>query len=323
MANTAKIRKEIAIGFARGFPGRNLFGTPYFVDATNGNDSKTGREFDDAVKTIAKAISLGKAGDTIILSPEDHSVDVSVAALVPKANMQFFGAIPSYGGMPSSIISVDADDGNDLVTINVDGVQFKDIMFQHFLNASTAIRLFDIGQTAAVNGLAFIDCRFDMNSADVTGGTALNIDDATNKVTGMVIRNCAFVGGDATTATNLYIDIGVAGVQECLIEHSIFCCESTDDNYAAISFADPGGTGKNYGTVIRYNSFIGPIDGAVTLVPILTPAGDSGEYPMQWHSNFFSYCLLACIPIDQMDQALVRNYIGDLTAGGTIVDAGT
>ena len=323
MANTAKIKLEIRREFAKHIFGTNPFGTTWFVDATNGSDDNTGRREDDAFATIAKFISSAAAGDKVVLSPEDHSVDVSVAALIPKARMQFIGAIPAYGGMPSTIISVDADDGDDMITIDVDGVYFKDIMFQHFLNAGTAVRLFDIAQTTAVNGLVFIDCWFDMNSADVTGGTALNLDDATNIVTGLVLRNCHFVGGDATSAVNLYIDIGVAGLKQSLIEHCVFCCEGTDDDYAAISFADPAGTGKNYGTVIRYNSFIGPVDGAVTLVPILTPAGSTSEYPMQWHSNFFSYCTVNPIPVDQMDQALVRNYVGDLGVGGTIVDSGT
>ena len=299
------------------------FGKKWFVRVSSGSDSFPGTSAGHGKATIASAITAAAAGDVIMLGPGDHSVDVSSAALIPLADMTFVGSRPSYGGMPSTIISVDADDGNDMITIDVDGVTWKDIMFQHFLNAGTAIRLIDISATTAINGLAFVDCWFDMNSADVTGGTAINADHATTIVTGMVLRNCHFVGGDATTAVNLYIDIGVGGLAKSLIEHCVFLCESTDDDYAAISFADPAGTGKNYGTVIRYNSFIGPVDGAITLVPILTPAGSTGEYPMQWHSNFFSYCTVNPIPVDQMDEALVRNWVGDLGVGGVIVDAGT
>lgn len=324
MANTAKVVLEIRRSFSKHIFGTNPFGTTWFVDATNGSDDVTGRRDDDAFKTIAKFISSAAAGDTVVLSPENHSVDVSVAALIPKARMQFIGAIPSYGGMPSTIISVDADDGNDMITIDVDGVYFKDIMFQHFLNAGTAIRLFNIAATTAVNGLAFVDCWFDMNSADVAGGTALNIDDATNLTTGLVLKNCHFVNGDATTnADNQYMDIGVRGITHSLIEDCVFLCESTDDDYVAMRFADPSTTGRGYGTVIRRNHFIGPSDGAVTLVPIVATGGSSGEFAMQWSDNRFSYCTVNPLAVDLWDQSLVLNHVGDLTAGGTLVDAGT
>ncbi len=305
--------------------GINPFGSVYYVAASGGSDSATGGGLDpnEPMATIAATITAGAAGDTIVLGPGDHSVNVSSAALIPKADMRFVGAIAPHGGLPSTIISVDADDGNDMITVDVDGVVFENIMFQHFVNAGTAIRLVDVSATTAVSGLTFVDCWFDMNSADVSGGTALNIDHASNVVTGLVLKNCHFVGGDATSNVNLYIDIGVGGIKQSLIEHCVFCCESTDDDYAAISFADASGAAISYGTVIRYNSFIGPTDGAVTLVPILTPAGSSGEYPMQWHSNFFSYCTVNPLPVDQLDQGMVNNYVGDLTAGGTLVDSGS
>lgn len=325
MANTAKITREIRNEFAKHVLGINPFGTTWFVDQSSaGSDDLTGRRDDDAFKTIAKAISAGSAGDNIILSPGDHSVDVSAAALIPKARMQFVGAVPSYGGMPSTIISVDADDGDDMITIDVDGVLFRDIMFQHFLNAATAIRLFNIAATAAVKGLAFIDCWFDMNSADVAGGTALNLDDATNLTTGMVLRNCRFTGGDATTnADNQYIDIGVRGLVGCLLENCVFGCESTDDDYVAIRFADPSTTGRGYGLVINECFFIGPTDGAVSMTFIVATAGSSGEFPFLITNCRTSYSTALWASQNVFDQALVQNYTGDLTAGGTLLIPGT
>ena len=324
MANTAKIKLEIRREFAKHIFGTNPFGTTWFVDATNGNDDNTGRREDDAFATIAKFISSGADGDKVVLSPEDHSVDVSVAALIPKARMQFLGSIPAHGGMPSTIISVDADDGDDMITIDVDGVYFKDIMFQHFLNAGTAVRLFDIAQTTAVNGLVFIDCWFDMNSADVSGGTALNVDDATNLTTGMVLKNCRFTGGDATTnANNQYIDIGVRGLVQCLLERCVFGCEGTDDDYVAIRFADPSTTGRGYGLVINECFFIGPTDGAVTMTFIVVTGGDSGEFPFLITNCRASYSTALWATQDKLDEALIENYRGDLTAGGTKLIPGT
>lgn len=324
MANTRKIRQQIKDEFAAHIRASNPFGTTYFVDATNGDNNNTGRRSNNAFSTVAKFISAGSDGDSVILSPEDHSVDVSAAALAPKANMQFFSAIPSYGGLPSTTISVDADDGDDMILINVDGVQFNGIRFQHFLNAGTAIRLFDIAPTTAVNGLAFNDCWFDMNSADVAGGTALNVDDATNLTTGMVLRNCRFTGGDATSnADNQYLDIGVRGLVGCLLNNCVFGCESTDDDYVAIRFADPSTTGRGYGLVINECFFIGPVDGAVTMTFIVATAGSSGEFPFLITNCRTSYSTALWATQNVFDQALVQNYTGDLTVGGTLLIPGT
>ena len=307
--------------------GTNPFGNTWYVVASGGGGGfghAPGPTSGNAYATIALAIAAASAGDTIILGPGDHSVDVSTAALIPKADMHFIGAVPSYGGMPSTIISVDADDGNDMITIDVDGVVFENIMFQHFLNAGTAIRLINVAQTNPVQGLAFINCWFDMNSADVAGGTALNVDDASNVTEGLVLKNCRFTGGDATSnADNQYIDIGVRGLTAGLIEGCTFGCEGTDDDYVAIRFADPSTTGRGYALVINECFFIGPVDGAVTMTFIVLTGGSSGQFPFIITNCRSSYSTALWVTQDLLDQALVQNYTGDLTAGGTLLIPGT
>ena len=109
--------------------GINPFGTTYFVKASGGSDNNSGLEADQAFATIQQAIDTYAAGDTVILSPGTHEVDVSTAALVPLADTQFRAAIPPMGGKPSTIITHDADDADNLVEIEVDGVGFYGIEF--------------------------------------------------------------------------------------------------------------------------------------------------------------------------------------------------
>ena len=126
--------------------GINPLGSVYYVAASGGSDSATGNGLDpnEPLATIAAAISNGSVGDTIVLGPGTHSVDVSAAALAPKADQRFVAAIAPHGGKPSTIITHDADDGANLVAIDVDGVVFEGIEFLMVAGGSTALVLIDI-----------------------------------------------------------------------------------------------------------------------------------------------------------------------------------
>lgn len=301
----------------------NPFGNVYFVVTSGGSDGNTGLDTQRPFATIAKAISDGSAGDTIVLGPGTHSVDVSTAALVPLADMQFVAAIPPWGGKPTTIITHDADDGANLVTVDVDGVGFYGIEFLHVAGASTAVTTMSVSQTAAVTGITFQDCWFNQNSVDIASIHSIAADDATNATTGMVVRNCRFLGGDATTNAAIYIDIGVAGVPSALIENNIFQLESTDDDAIGINFADPVGANKNYGITIRNNDFIGATDGAPTAIGIVF-ASTMTELEIIGiiRTNYFSTCGAEAITKNEADICVVWNYVGDDATGGTLVISG-
>lgn len=305
--------------------GVNPFGTTWFVAASgNRSDGAKGKTPDDPLATIAKAISLGSAGDNIVLSPGTHSVDVSAAALTVKADMQFIAAIPPMGGKPSTIITHDADDGANLVSVDVDGVGFHGIEFLLVAGGTTALTLFDVAQTTAVNGLLFRDCWFNLNSVDASGVTALTIDDATNATTGLVMKNCRFLGGDATTNQAIYISVGVGGIPAALIEENIFELESADADCLALSFADPTAAGKSYAFVVRNNDFVGPKDGGGDGTPIVFAAGmTEDEIVPLFRTNFFGGTASTPITQDKINTGIVWNYVGDDATGGTIVDPGT
>lgn len=306
------------------FGGVNSFGNTWFVDSTNGGDGNTGKSTTKAFATIQKAIDMASAGDTVILSPGTHSVDVSTAALIPLADMQFVAAIPPMGGKPSTIITHDADDGANLVAIDVDGVGFHGIEFLLVAGGTTALTLFDVAQTTAVSGLVFKDCWFNLNSVDASGVTGLTIDDATNATTGLVMQNCRFTGGDATTAQAVYISVGVGGIPDALIENCVFKLESADGDAKALLFGDPGAAGKSYAVTIRNNDFIGPQDGGADAVPIEFNASmTEDEIVCMIRTNYFSNCSATPITQDDINGSIVSNYVGDDATGGTLVDPGT
>jgi hypothetical protein len=240
--------------------GINPFGTTYFVRASGGSDNNDGLNSDSAFATIQQAIDTYAAGDTVILSPGTHSVDVSTAAIVPLADTQFRAAIPPMGGLPSTVITHDVDDADNLVEIDVDGVGFYGIKFLIITGSTTAVNLIDIAQGTAVNGLTFEDCWFDLNDVDLTGNvtTAMLLDDASLVTTGLVVRNCRFIGGDAQTGTAQYVVSATGGIDDALFERNIFILESGDNDCVGINLGDPTTTLSNYGFIIRDNDFIGP-----------------------------------------------------------------
>jgi len=306
--------------------GMNPFGKTWFVKATGyGSDGAAGDSADVALNTVAKAISLGSAGDTIVLGVGTHNVDVSVAALAAKAQMQFVAAVPPFGGKPQVIVTHDADDGANLATIDVSGVGFHGIEFKIVAGGTTAVNLFDIAQTTAVNGLVFKDCWFNLNSVDKAGVvSAMTIDDATNATTGLVIKNCRFLGGDATTGAANYITVGVGGIPDALIEDNVFVLQSADGDALGINFADPGAANKSYAMTIRNNDFIGAADGGDDAVGIkFAAAMTEDEILGVIRSNYFANCGSSPITVDKVNASIIRNYYGDDATGGTLVDPGT
>ena len=303
----------------------NVFGFVYYVDGTNGNDANTGRDPLDAFSTLAKARSSSLAGDTIVIAPGTYTVDVGTSSLAPKTDQLWMAAQPSHGGAPNVVITQDADDSaNAAVAIDVDNVVFKDIEFKLVAGGTTALYTVDAAQTTAVRGLVFENCWFNLNSVDAAGVMSLRLNDATNAITGMVVRNCTFVGGDGTTGQINYIQVGIGGIVNSVIENNLFALESADGDCYGIHFLDPGASGKSYGNTIRSNDFIGATDGGEDSVGVFfASAMTEKEILSLIHSNFFAYCIATPVTVDSMNKGVVNNYVGDNATGGTLVDPGS
>lgn len=303
----------------------NALGDIIFVDGTNGSDGNDGNSRQHPVQTLARALAVSAAGDTIIIAPGTYTVDVGTASLAPKANQTWAAARPSLGGAPNVVIIADADDSaNAPVAIDVNGVVFRDIECKLVAGGTTALYCVDAAQTTAVRGLVFEDCWFNLNSVDASGAYACRFNDATNAITGLVMRRCRFVGGDATTNTSTYVIVGVGGIPDALIEGCQFKLESVDGDAVGISFGDPGAAAKSYGVVIRDNDFIGSSDGGDDAVGIFfAGAMTEDEIVGIIRTNYFGNCSATPITIDKANASVVLNYVGDDATGGTLVDPGT
>lgn len=300
----------------------NPFGSVWFVAASGGSDGNSGTDTGHPFATIQQALDKSATGDTVVLGPGSHEIDTGTdGAMIPLADMQFVAAIPPMGGKPSSIITADADDLGAMVTIDVDGVGFHGIEFLLVAGGATAVDLFDVSQTTAVTGLLFNDCWFNLNSVDKAGFVrAIAIDDATNATTGLAIKNCRFLGGDATTGTNSYIQVGIGGIPKALIEGCTFELEAIGADVHGIDFLDPTAAAGSYAFVIRNNDFIGSTDAGGDSVGIkIATASTDAEIIGMMRTNYFADGAANPITKDQGSASQVENYRAN-GAGGAIFD---
>ncbi|MCR4338510.1 MAG: hypothetical protein NUW01_01340 [Gemmatimonadaceae bacterium] len=322
-ANNVSMAEVLHGAYSRNIAGINPLGIVVFVAASGGSDSNAGTSPTLPKATIAAAITAAGAGGTVVLGPGTHAVDVSVAALTPLANQQFVSAIPSFGGAPRAVIANDADDGVNIVLVDVDGTVWRDIEFRNVTAATTCITQVGVAQTSAVRGIHFENCWFNQNSLD-GAMVSLAINDATNATTGAVFKNCRFVGATGTTASVKYIQVGIGGAPSLLVERCVFECKSADNDARAIDFLDPGTSGLSYGITIRDNDIIGPADNGLDAVPLqFAAAMTEGEIIGIIRTNYFSNCATPPIPIDLVNNSVVSNYGNDNATGGTLVDPGT
>jgi len=320
-----QIRQRDSVQVDHLYVSPNIFGNVWYLDGTNGASGNSGRDPLAAKSTIAQVVSVSAAGDTVVVAPGTYTVDVGTAAMLPTANQYWRAAqLPAPGAAPTVIFTQDADDNvAPIVSVDVNGVIFEGIEFKLVAGGTTALYLIDAAQTTAVRGLSFENCWFNLNGVDAAV-KALKLDDATNAVVGMTLRNCRFVGGSGTTSQVDYIQVGVGGLESSLAEHNIFELESADADCYGFHFADPGATAKSYGCVIRNNDFIGPVDAGEDGVGVFFAAAmTETEIVSLIRTNYFAYCSATPVTIDEMNKGVVNNYVGDNDTGGTLVDPGT
>lgn len=170
-------------------------GNYWFVDSVNGSNGNSGLKPERAVATIAKAIALAAAGDTIVALP-GHTEAVTAAGTiaVSKAGLTIVSA--GFGRRRAVITYTTAVGAS--VNVTAANVSFIGVVF-------AAIGFDNI--TAAVNvsaaDCAFIDCEFEL--ANATNQAALGIL-TTAAADRLVVKNCFFHGSaDAGTATAIRI----------------------------------------------------------------------------------------------------------------------
>lgn len=290
------------------------FGKVWYVDGTNGSDGNLGDgpNAGECFASIGAAItaSVATRGDTIVIYPGTYTI---TSALVPKAYTTFRAAIVNPQAPSVSIRS----NLRNPVTVDVNGVRFVGIEFR--ATGTTSARLVTLADTTAITGgVTFEDCVF--HGADQSGGAVSGQNgvcgiwaaDASNAVTGLVVRRCLFRDLGKTG-----IDIGVAGAPYAKIEDNLFAIDTNLGWGISIDDTTAFATGKGY--VIRNNEFIGPdstttSQNGIRLVGTLntTAAG-------LIRTNYFAYTLDTAITQGVMPDSIIENYISG-NDGSDVVD---
>jgi hypothetical protein len=281
------------------------FNKVLYVDGTNGSNTNNGQDPDRAFATVAQAISLGSAGDHIVVAPGTYTI---TAALVPKARMTIRAAVV-VPTAPTVIIT-----GNiaDLVQVDVNGVTFLGLEVK--ASGSTADNLVDIADTADVNGVTFESCVF--NGADQTSVVGIQADDATFAVTGMVITNCLF-----RDLTGTMVDIGALGMAYSRIQYNVFAHDINSGIGIALADTTAFATGKAW--VIADNLFL-PFDATGNEVGISIAGTEDATGAGIITRNMFSYGVAGTsVTIDKLGKATINNYTAAATGGGTVITTGS
>jgi len=276
-----------------------------FYVSTAGNDTNVGTSPSTAFLTIAAAIAATTAGrgDTIFIAPGTYTE----AVLNPKSFTIFRGAIPTYRRPTVKITSNIAN----MVTVDVDGVQFHDIEF--LAAGATTDNLINVGTVAAVDGLVFTRCVF--NGADQTSVVGILATSASKALTRLTVTDCLF-----RDLTGTHISIGVLGFAYSYIAYNQFAIDI--DSGTAINLADTSAFATGKGYVIEHNDFTG-FDSTGDEVGITIAGTENTTGAGIIRNNYFAFIAASAITIDKLSKSEVNNYVGDAATGGTLVDPGT
>ena len=289
------------------------FGKIWYVDVTNGNDNNLGDgpNAGEAFASIGAAISAAVAtrGDTVVIAPGTYTI---TSALAPKAFMTFKAAVNNPQAPSVSIRGNIAD----LVTVDVDGVRFVGVEFR--ATGTTVRELVKLADTTAITGgVVFEDCTF--HGADtiplvagLSGVAGIWMKDASNAVTGLVVRRCVFRDLGKTP-----IWTGAQGLPYAKIEDNTFAIDTPSGMGINIADTSAFGTGKGY--VIRNNEFIGPNSTTPNTVAIVIAGTKNTTAAGMIRNNFFAFCSTLSITQGKLEASVINNYNGNV-AGGVLVD---
>lgn len=281
----------------------NPWGTHYFVDGDNGNDSHSGKKPTQAFKTIQKAVTESTGGDVIYIRPKGYtngtgfarySEDVTVSQYSQTASATDYYANKSIIGItqrfsPTDFLGVRWNKTSATpLTNNTPGLHVENIGF--FVEAATyAINLVNNAPTTyggtgvsiyncAIKGdgkiyagygcdeLQIVHCRFQAKYDGTMGG--IQLVGSNGQVKRPIIRDCEFIGGNSYNMATAPIATA-APVWDLLIRDCYFSVVTDSGVYIDIAGTD------NTGLVA--NCYFGSADISTTGLPGLL-AGVSGVF---------------------------------------------
>lgn len=235
----------------------------YFVDATSGSDSRSGKSWSSAFLTMAKAFSLISSGDIIVFAGKIREqlttpVQVFDVTVIGSGNRpRHADATPAGGNIASNTWTTPAvaEATTPLVKVLQQGWRFENILFAGPTDAASILLYRDAGSgndERDASHASVVDCRFasGYNHISDTGGCY-----------GVLVQGNRFV-----SATNFAIlGVGNIGVGQsawhiidnqfdendshvkiagfaCVIKHNAFSDGGTPDTDVVLNTSNGGGS---------------------------------------------------------------------------------
>lgn len=142
-------------------------GNAYYVDGDNGVDTASGRSWKKAVKTIAQAITLASANDTIAIKarkvaaggtdPVNYAETLTIPATKPGLRLIGVANGTAQGAQPQIKIGAGS---TAMLTVQAPGCLIKGLSFNGGSSTGGGILLDDDGSTKAAFGTVIEECFF-------------------------------------------------------------------------------------------------------------------------------------------------------------------
>lgn len=233
-------------------------GKAWYVDGTNGSDSRSGRSWTKAFATIGKAIASASALDSIFIRPQK----VAAGGTDPVSYAEALTIGPTLFGLRLIGVADGAAQGN---------------LPQIKKGSGTAPLLTIQAPGCYISGLGF------NGSGSTGGGILLDDDGATKTAFGTVvenchIKNCTVTANNSTAGGGIYWSANGGAWQVRIVRNRFYM------NTGSISLLGTGND-RPKDIVIAHNVF--GADAAATADSYIYGAGGSGFVDVTIHDNVF------------------------------------
>ena len=269
---------QILVAQVQGYGLPLQLGNIWYVDATNGSDSKTGKEPSTAVKTLAQAYANAASNnnDIIVLSGyADHTVTAQIAWTKNRIHVFGTGNYGAFTDYSSKVVMGVTTAATDVDMIHVTGTRntFNNIKF---INNNTLSGCLTTVYDGGGEGNVYNRCAFQMNaqlSTTTVFNAILNTDSCT-------FNNCEFGTDTVTmTAARHNVSIGTAAIpfKDNFFNNCTFKMCST--SASSVQIVTGTGNAVNFANIFRGTVFIASTEngGVANTVNVSTDTTISGH----------------------------------------------
>lgn len=203
-------------------------GRDYYVSSVIGNAGSTGKSIDDAVTTLALAVTKVTAGqgDRIILL-EGHAETISsaTALTLSKAGVEIIGL-----GRGANRPTFTLDTGTDTtINITANRVTIRNVIFS--ANFADIVSFFTI---TTAKSFQLIGCRFQATATNMNSLYVVDTNATTNDCDGLSITSCEWVEPDLATVGWIKMD----GTNDNVVFNDNYCNLGVQNNKSLITVAN-------------------------------------------------------------------------------------